>query len=48
MLYCTVLYCTVQLTDFLWARAMGHTGPQLEDSAGVEVGDWGRSVEEYR
>ena len=36
-----------QLTDFLWARAMGFTGPQLADSAGVEVGVEGRSVKEY-
>ena len=26
---------------------MGFSGPQLEDSAGVEVGEEGRSVEEY-
>ena len=25
-------------TDFLWAKAMGFTGPQLADSEGVSVG----------
>jgi poly(3-hydroxybutyrate) depolymerase len=37
-----------QLTDFIWARAMGYTGPQLEDSAGVDVGMDGREAQEYR
>ena len=26
-------------TDFIWAKAMGYTGQQLEDSAGVSVGE---------
>ena len=38
-------YCR---TDFIWARAMGYTGPQLEDSAGVDVGMDGREAQEYR
>jgi len=29
---------SAQLTDFLWAKAMGFTGPQLADSEGVSVG----------
>ena len=36
-----------QRTDFLWARAMGYSGPQMEDSQGVEVGLEDREVEEY-
>jgi len=36
-----------QTTDFYFARAMGFTGTQLADSAGVEVGTGGKSVEEY-
>ena len=35
-------------TDYIWARAMGYTGPQLEDGAGVDVGMDGRGAEEYR
>jgi len=37
-----------QLTDFIWARAMGYTGPQLDDSEGVDVGTAGREAEEYK
>merc|ERR1711874_285690 len=37
-----------QLTDFIWARAMGYTGPQLDDSEGVDVGLDGREAEEYK
>ena len=25
-------------TDFIWAKAMGFTGPQMADSDGVDVG----------
>ena len=35
-------------TDFVWARAMGYTGPQLDDSEGVDVGLDGREAEEYK
>ena len=27
-------------TDYAWAKAMGYTGPQLADSAGVSVGEY--------
>jgi len=36
-----------QKTDFLWAQAMGYTGPQLDDSAGVSVGTTDKPVEQY-
>ena len=26
-------------TDFLWAKAMGYTGEQMDDSDGVSVGN---------
>jgi poly(3-hydroxybutyrate) depolymerase len=36
-----------QKTDFLWAVAMGYTGAQLADSAGVSIGTSDKPVEEY-
>jgi len=36
-----------QKTDYLWAVAMGYTGPQLADSAGVSIGTDAKPVEEY-
>merc|ERR1711874_455614 len=36
-----------QKTDYLWAVAMGYTGPQLPDSAGVNIGTSAQPVEEY-
>ena len=35
-------------TDFIWARAMGYTGAQLDDGAGVDVGINGREAQEYK
>ena len=37
----------VTRTDFLWAQAMGYTGSQLDDSAGVSVGTTDKPVEQY-
>jgi len=36
-----------QKTDYLWAKAMGFTGAQLADSAGVSIGSTDKPVEEY-
>merc|ERR1719341_1264022 len=36
-----------QKTDYLWAVAMGYTGAQLADSAGVSIGTSDKPVEEY-
>merc|ERR1711970_1399586 len=36
-----------QKTDYLWAVAMGYTGAQLDDSAGVSIGTAAQPVEEY-
>ena len=36
-----------QLTDFLWAGAMGHEGEQLGDSEGVSVGSEDKPTFEY-
>jgi len=37
-----------QLTDFLWAKAMGYTGQQLADSDGVSVGTDAKPTFEYK
>jgi len=39
---------SAQLTDFLWAKAMGYTGDQITDSAGVSIGTDAKPVEEYK
>merc|ERR1712212_768318 len=36
-----------QKTDYLWAVAMGYSGPQLADSAGVSIGTDAQPVQEY-
>jgi len=36
-----------QKTDYLWAVAMGYTGAQLDDSAGVSIGTADKPVQEY-
>lgn len=36
-----------QKTDFLWAVAMGYTGPQLADSEGESVGTDAKPVQQY-
>jgi len=36
-----------QTTDFLWAQAMGYSGPQMDDSDGVMVGTDALPVQEY-
>jgi len=36
-----------QETDYLWAVAMGYSGPQLADSAGVSIGTQDKPVQEY-
>ena len=33
-----IFKCILYRTDYVWAKAMGYTGPQLADSAGVSVG----------
>ena len=33
------LWILLTRTDYIWAKAMGYTGQQLEDSAGVSVGE---------
>merc|ERR1719369_1224895 len=38
---------SAQMTDFLWAQAMGYTGPQMDDSDGVMVGTDAKPVQEY-
>jgi len=38
---------SAQTTDFLWAQAMGYTGPQLADSEGVSVGTDAKPVQQY-
>jgi len=38
---------SAQKTDYLWAVAMGYTGEQLPDSAGVSIGTSAQPVEEY-
>ena len=34
-------------TDFLWAKAMGYTGLQLDDADGVSVGTSSKPVQQY-
>jgi len=36
-----------QKTDYLWAVAMGYSGPQLADSAGESIGTENKPVQEY-
>jgi len=37
-----------QLTDYIWAKAMGYTGAQLADSEGVQVGTTAKPAQEYK
>merc|ERR1719356_1737316 len=37
-----------QLTDYIWAKAMGYTGAQLADSEGVQVGTTAKPTQEYK
>jgi len=37
-----------QLTDFLWAKAMGYTGEQMDDSDGLSVGEPEKPTFEYK
>jgi len=37
-----------QLTDYIWAKAMGFTGPQIPDSDGVDLGDQAKPAQEYK
>jgi len=39
---------SAQKTDYIWAKAMGYTGQQLEDSAGVSVGTSSKPTDEYK
>jgi len=39
---------SAQLTDYVWAKAMGYTGAQLADSAGVSIGTTAKPTEEYK
>ena len=31
---------SAQLTDYIWAKAMGFTGAQIPDSDGVDIGGY--------
>jgi len=37
-----------QLTDYIWAKAMGYTGAQIPDADGVSVGTTAKPTEEYK
>jgi len=39
---------SAQLTDYVWAKAMGFTGAQLADSDGVDVGTDSKPTQEYK
>merc|ERR550539_1008442 len=39
---------SAQLTDYIWARAMGFTGSQLADSDGVDIGTDDLPTQEYK
>jgi len=39
---------SAQLTDYIWAKAMGFTGAQIPDSDGVDIGIVGKPTQEYK
>merc|ERR1719336_1387059 len=39
---------SAQLTDYIWAKAMGFTGAQIPDGDGVDVGTAAKPTQEYK
>merc|ERR1712066_674929 len=39
---------SAQLTDYIWAKAMGFTGPQIADNDGVDVGTEAKPAQVYK